>query len=307
MKFKEFFSKSSLENKEKQENIKSRVLLHITRHGEKEKRPDRTNLEQELTDNGKKQALEKGKSEYPASDASLAMGSNIIRSQQAGGFEMAGATGRDDITGEETLDELKEKLNFIDSKKLVYGTRLGEDKRLGFAFYNEEFESQCNDAYNNNYGLKWMVEESDEIAKKLEDDKSTSYLRAAGNLAQIIDKYTKIAKNFDKLIEDKNNEKKFGKQLERFLGSHAGALDLFLCRVVEKIKGQEERDKLVKALGNQGVDFAEGFEVEIDNIEGKNESRVRLIYKKDDKEGNLLFEFNEEIPFKIIEDIINQK
>lgn len=305
MKFKEFLTGVKPEQKEQAEEIKSQVLLHFTRHGEKTKIPGLHNKEQELTPGGKKQAYDKGSAERPALNA-LAYGSDIKRAQQAAGFEMAGATGTK-IGGNENLEELKQKLNIVEDRELNYGTRLGSDIRLGFHFDNKQFEEVAEDAYGRHEGLKWMVENSDELAKELNDTSSTTYLRAAGGVAQILNKYENVSKNFSRLLDNEENREKYGQVLERFIGSHSGLIDLFLTRAVEKIKGQEERDKLIDVLGNQGFDFAEGFDVEIDDVKDKNQPTVRIRYEKKDKDGKELFKFDEEIPPEVMQEMIEQK
>src|SRR3989338_23908 len=80
----------------------SRVLLHFTRHGEKEKDPSKDNKDRLLTPAGLQQALSKGQGRSGAYPTAVAIGSDILRAQQTAGLEMAGAEG-DDVTGEETL------------------------------------------------------------------------------------------------------------------------------------------------------------------------------------------------------------
>ncbi|MFA6908417.1 MAG: hypothetical protein WC289_00855 [Patescibacteria group bacterium] len=284
------------------EGYDSRISLHFTRHGEKEKDPNKSNRERLMTAKGRQQAIEKGKKREGRHDAAMAFGSHVVRSQQVAGYEMAIAQGRTDITGDETLEELKAKLD----QDLEYGHRVGEDKRLGFDFYDKEYERITDEAYDKKQGLKFVVEESDQLAEKMGDSKSISYSRAASNIAQVVEKYIKIAPTFNTLVSDSEKREQYGDTMERFMGSHAGVIDCFLAKVVEKIKGVEERDALVRALGNQGFDETEGFEVDIVKTSHSDEPSVRVMYDKKDKDGNELFHFDEVVSPETLKEIIEE-
>lgn len=78
----------SEENKESKETITSKIVLQFFRHAEKELVEGKTDEEIELTDTGRKQAIEK--SEDNNISQSVAFGSPRKRTQQTAGFVMGG-------------------------------------------------------------------------------------------------------------------------------------------------------------------------------------------------------------------------
>ncbi len=280
------------------EKYSSRVLLHFLRHGEKESVAGRKNEEQLLTATGRQQGLEAGLSGPEAKPSAVAFGSDIPRAQEMAGFDLAGAQRRGDITGNETLEELRVKLD----QDLKLGTKLAVDPRLGFHYDNPGLKERVSQAYKDSRGLDFMVHNSDALAEELGDKTSTTYNRVATNVSQVLDKYLTIAPRFDQIVSDEEKKEHYSDTLERIMGSHAGVLDVFLCKVVEKIRGAEERDKLMAALGNNIFNFAEGFDVEIDMING--EPQMRLRYSKPKDERGEAYEFDEIIPKNILEEMI---
>src|SRR3989338_3137579 len=93
------------ENREAKEIITSKIDLRFFRHAEKESDKSKSDEEIELTETGRKQAIEKsGDSDI---SQSVAFGSPRKRTQQTAGFVMGGSL--DEITGNESLDELKKR------------------------------------------------------------------------------------------------------------------------------------------------------------------------------------------------------
>ena len=154
-------------------------------------------------------------------------------------------------------------------------------------------------AKSGNY-LKFLVEDSDRLAEEDSNNKSSTYATQAQAIASIIQKYYTIAPRFNELVQDKN--KNYEDTMKRFLGSHQGVLESFLAKLIEKTKGIEERDKFVKILNNQGFDYAEGFDIDIKNKE-LGEPTVHISYKKE-KDGEIIFEFDEDLPKEIIDRLI---
>jgi len=283
-----------------QEEYTSRILLHFIRHGQKESIEGKPNFEMRLTEEGKQQSIDKGRKREVASPTAMAYGSKMVRSQEEAIFEWLAAAGVEDLSVKESYEDMKVKVN----QGLGYGSRVGVDKRLGF---KEEpaFQKLSEEAYNKKEGLKFMVEKSDDIVKDQKDKTSTSYSRVSAQIAQVLEKYSQMAPQWGKLVKVKENE--YGKVLERFMGSHSGVIDVFLCKLVEKIKkneGKGERDKLIAALNNQGFDFTEGFDIEIDMKKDSKEPEIKIKYNKQDAEGKELFTFNEVITQEVLDDII---
>ena len=277
----------------------SRVLLHFARHGDKTSDPDKSNVEQVLTEIGRRQGWDKGKALGPATPTAMAFGGDVLRSQEMGGFMLAGAEDNEGITGQETLDELRAKLD--EDRKV--GTRLAVDPRLSFHYESPEVWRVAGGAYKKGGGgLKWMVENSDQLVMEHGNERETSYSRVASNIAQVLEKYAKIAPRFDAIVSDEEKMKQYGDTLERMMGSHAGAIDYFLCKLVEVMRGKGERDRLISMCDEMGFDVAEGFDVEIDMVNGEPQMRVK--YEKKSKDGEEDFVFNENIPPEVLEQII---
>lgn len=285
------------ENRESKEIVTSKIDLRFFRHGEKEPsvagKPDE---EMQLTERGREQAIKKSEDEDISQ--SLAFGSPRKRAQQTVGFAMAGQL--DKITGKESLEELKQKLN----KELKEGgSRIAIDKRLDFNEGSTEFRRKMVESYKEGVLLKFLLEQSDMLAESLKDKDADTYGRMAGKIAEIVEKYLTIAPRWNELVQDES--KKYKDTLKRFLCTHQGVAESFLMKIIEKTKGKAERDVLAAALNNQGFDYTEGFDVEIENnIEGKQE--VRIIFKKE-KDGKVAFEYDEIVPIEIIENLIPVK
>jgi hypothetical protein len=273
--------------KENREQYSSKIELRFFRHGEKKEEEEKYDHEIGLTEKAKERAMEK--SQTKNIKQSVAFGSKRTRAQEQAGFEMAG--GQEEITGKESLEELKEKLN----KDLKVGSKLGIDKKLDFdADWESPYGQQLDAAED---FLSFLIEKSDRLAQELGDKNSFTYSRGAANVANIIDKYLKIAPIWDKLIQEK--QKKYTDTLERFLGSHQGVGESFLAKAIEKTKGKQERSKFVQALDNEGFDYAEGFDIEILN-KGTETPKIYIMYKKGE------FEFDEIVPKEIIDEIISE-
>jgi len=179
------------------------------------------------------------------------------------------------------------------------------DRRLGFGLKNPEYKAAVMEASKNKSLLKFMVEKSDQMAEAVGDTESSTYSRAAANIAEVLKKYVRIAGKFDQLAQDP--AKQYDKVMERFLGSHASIVDSFLCKAVEKIKGTRERDKLVAALGEgEGFKTAEGYEVSIDSLSGQDQPRVRLKFSRENDDPEKSYELDEEVPLEVLDDIIKE-
>ena len=289
-------SQQSQENKEKA----AKVILHFFRHGEQVKDLAKTNQEYELSPAGRLQAMKK--SEAVGSERNmkqtLAYGSPRRRAQQTAGFAMAGTT-VDEITGEESVEELRDKIDPQVNPDLKFGSKISVDPRLDFKMdtktpYGKELE----DAYIKKEYLKYLVENGDVRAKDLNDAVNSTYSGQASGVAEIVSKYISVLGNWEKLVEGGKYQ---DPKLERFMGSHGGVTESFLLKVIEKMKGVEERDHLVALMPN-GFDYTEGFEMSISEKGG--EPIVHLTYRKlNDNGPEKNFEFDEDVPANIIEEI----
>lgn len=285
------------ENRENREVVTSKIDLRFFRHGEKESDKTKPDEEMRLTETGKRQAVEKSVDKDITQ--AVAFGSPRKRTQETAGLVMTGQL--DEITGKEGLEELREKLD----KELKVGSKIGVDKRLDLnSDSTSEYGKKAYEAFKNSGKfLKFLVEESDALAESLKDKTAFTYSRQASNVAEFLAKYLAIAPRWDNLAQDEN--KSYGDTLKRFFSTHQGIAESFLAKIIEQTKGKEERDAFVTALGNKGFDYAEGFNVEISTVGGK-EQRVRISYKKE-KDGKTLFAYDEIVPKEKIEGLILRK
>lgn len=297
---------------ESREGYTSRLELNIFRHGDKEKDPSKTDQEIELTTRG---------GELVARQATLtnitravAYGSPRIRTRQTAALKMAGAL--EGVTGHEGARGIIDKVNALLHEGAREETRVGSkvstDRRLDFTFEpGAPYGDAAYKAFGEGRLMKFFVEESDKLAREAGDIDSTTYSRAAGGIAELVRKNVAIAREWDKLVkgERAGAQEYDADTLERFAGTHQSVGESFLIKVVEKMRGEGERDKLVAALGNQGFDPTEGFKIEILNV-GEGEPKVFLDYKKEKKSaegvGETLFQFSEEVPREVLEEIIEE-
>ena len=228
----------------------SKVTLHFFRHGEQLKDPSKTNQAFELTEKGREQAIKK--SDTISGERNLrqtvAFGSPRKRAQQTAAFAMVGKNKFDDITGTESLEELKIKFD----KDIKVGSKIGVDPRLDF-YLNKDtpFGREAYEANFTNYNyLQFLVNRSDRLAIQYNDQKASTYSRQAGAVAEIVKKYITVSHRWNELVESGKYQ---DPKLERFLGSHGGVTESFLLKVIEKIKGVEERDRLIALISNPSV------------------------------------------------------
>jgi hypothetical protein len=272
----------------------SKIVLHFLRHGKKGKGEDDYRIR--LTPDGRKEAADKA--EKVNLNQAMAFGSPRERAQETATLVMTGT--EDEITGDETFEELKGKVN----KKIGYGSKVLGDKRLDFTVDDKTpLGAEEMGAYTAGHYLEFVVQNSDRRAKGLGDQTNSTYSRMAGGIAEIVDKYIKVADRWHELVNDE--KKQYEEMMERFLGSHGGVTESFLLKVVEKTKGAEERDRLLAVIGNQ-FDFLEGFDVEV--VKGKKDEKpsVKVKYEKKDTRGGELYKIEEVVPIEVIEEIIRE-
>lgn len=287
---------------EKQER-QSEILLHFMRHGEKAKSQNgQSDYEVRLTPEGRQKA--KAKAGKTNLRQAMAIGSPRERAQETVALVMAGFD--NDITGNENFNELKEK---IDSwRGSINGARIStqvfSDKRLDFTLDDKTpLGAKEMEAYLAKRYLSFVVSDTDRLAEELGDRETSTYSKMAGAVAEIVKKYAKVADRWHELVNDE--KKQYEETMERFLGSHGGVTESFLAKIIEKTKSIEERDNFVKAVGNQ-FDFLEGFEVKIIKKSGNDASTIHIKYQKNNKDGEGIFSFDEEIPTELIDEIIKE-
>ncbi len=278
-----------LESKEKPS---SRIVLEIFRHGKKESRKDLPNELLALTPEGRQQAIEKGKELHPQPDVAVAKGSPRRRTQETAGRAML--VEREDITPEMNLEEIEKTI----SKEQRYGKKIISDPRLDFEM-GGPISKKVREAVVANNLLNYVIYESDKDATEMKDDKTFTYSRSAGNLAELLKKYINIAPKFNKIVEKKPGKyAQYNNQMERYMGTHQTIPESLLAKALEKIEGKEGRDKFVKSVGSAGMGETQGIRVEINNTPQGVKTNIK--YRLGDREETL--ELPEEVLDEIIED-----
>jgi len=288
-------------NAETEKSYRSRVVLSIFRHGEKEKTPPPGKTGDEevlLTPAGRKGAIEKGdifRLPEEGMAQAVAIGSPRKRAQETAAFVMAGE--EETVTGEETLEELKKKL---DGGK-TYGSKTGTSERLNFDMGSGTYEEQMMKAFKSGKFIEWLAKESDSFAESVNELKGSTYSRSAGNVAELVKNYLRAGKRFDELVKTK----KYADTMQRFLGTHQSVGECFLAKVIEKTAGLEEREKFLQLIGT-GFGFVEGFQIEIDTPKQGNEPKIKLFFRRRGKDEKDVYEFHTEITPELLDEIIEE-
>lgn len=275
----------------------SKIELHIARHSIKDSGLGIPDEEIRLTPEGRALAKDKASRDTQLS-RSVAFGSPRKRSQETALLMMAGAD--DAITGDENLQELKEKLD----SGLVYGSKLGVDERLNYTDdETTKYGKQLHDAFIGKDYLRFLVEESDQLAQEMGDKSRATYSGKAAAIASIVAKYISIGPRWNQLVAEATDGG-VSDTLERYLSTHQGSGESFLAKLIEKTEGLQQRAEFVKALGNQGFGFVEGFVVSIETTKS-NERIIRVTYDKELPDGQR-FTYEKEIPTTLIQEIIRE-
>jgi len=296
-----------VERKEAEKNVETKVVLEFMRHGKKEIDPSKSDdREIRLSEEGRKMADEKGEKINPDAKISVAWGSPRKRTQETSGRAMfAGENLPQDASLEEMNGMIEEKFQneqMLD-KDYPYGVKskkIIEDERLGFNAHGPVGKEE-DDAPN---FFQYIVDKSDSRAVELGDKESSTYLRYAGNIFEILQRYIKIGNNFNKLVSKSNGSEEYGNRLERYLGSHQGVLEPFILKILEKTQGKEKRNEYIKAIGD-GFHETHGFRVEITNNGG--DQKILLTYETPNNNGDDSKEETLEIDKKLIEEIIEER
>jgi hypothetical protein len=277
-------------SKESKEKISSEIVLHFFRHSIKEKTNNPDDLIP-ISQEGRKLAKEKSFKNVNL-DQSVAFGSPKIRTQETAMLMMAGEL--DDITGDETLEELKEKIN----GGVSFGSKIGIDKRLD---YEDDFESPLGKkayvAYNNNKYLSFLANESDMISKKTNDKTKSNYSAKSSQLAKVIHKYIKIIPRWNKLVSEKSG--KYDSKLERFFCTHTSIPESFLLKVFELLGDNKSKEEYLEKYTND-INYLEGFEVDIKKYPNKKEPDIVITYDLGEKKNSI------NVPLGLIEKMIEE-
>jgi len=293
------FKSEKIGHSEREKEIETKIILEFMRHAEPEPEEGDNDRNRRLTPIGRSQADDKGRRLNSRAKTSLAWSSPRNRTTETAYRTMLA---NENINPEAELEDIEKAI----SEQIKVGKKLIIDKKLDFDTEGE-IGDQLWEADEKGEFLKWLVNESDKEIIKYPGNNTLTYARAAGNIAEIVKRYAIAGNNFNKIASKTEEIKKFNNQLERYLGTHQGVVEMFIAKVLEKTKGLEERDKFIENLG-KGFEYTEGLRIEIVN-RGEGQS-ILLIYK-DSKDMIEKIEIRRELLQEIIkekkelEDIIN--
>jgi hypothetical protein len=291
------FQSEILKNLVENPEIKSVIELRFFRHSIKETDATKSDNEIELTEEGRVLAKDRSEEDTNVSQ-SIAFGSPRKRTQETALFVMTGK--EENITGDESFDELKDKVE----KDVSVGSKIGVDANLDFKEDKDsEYHKELMRSFSEGRYLKYLIEDSDKRAEELGDTVSATYTRQAQQIAQIVKKYEKISPRWSELVT--KNPEKYTKLLERFMGTHQGVAESFLAKVMEIYTADTElRDKFVASLNNKGFNFVEGLKLYIADKNSTN-PEIFIEYKHNDpNDPSKNFEFSNRINSQIIDEII---
>lgn len=273
----------------------SKIVLHFMRHGKPESLQDSgTDEERHLSDEGMKQARSKANKQQNLRQ-SIAYGSPRLRSQETAGYVMAGDSLGEDIEPKDIKYILNEDINV--------GSKIGTKEELNFNVGSPDFAKEADKSYGEGRYLEFIINESDALAVQLRDKEATTLSVQAGNIAEIVMKYVEASSRWNQLVNDP--EKKYDENLDRFLGSHQGVIESFLCKAVSDNK--LKADLIASSLSLKGgFDFVEGITIDIVQKDSSDEPEIILEFSKKTEDG-LNFDLKEKISMEKIKKIINEK
>jgi len=252
----------------------TKVVLEIFRHSLKENDPSKANSELLLTPEGRELARLKGEELNPQTKRALAGASPMDRAAQTALLVML--AGEKEIETDDNLNVMEEKIK----KHLPVGKKLYRDERLSFAVSQGPAGQAAMKAFKSGNYLEWLAKDSDQMVMEHKDLETTSYLRQAGNIAELITRYQSVANSFNRLSTDSDKQEEYGHKLERYLATHQSVLESFVAKVLEIQQGLAARDEFNEKLGN-GWKETKGARIEIIN-DGQSQ---RIFVSYQDGEG----------------------
>ena len=250
----------------------SLVRLKFMRHGDKES----TGADPNLTEKGRDQASTAGSEYGPRPEVAVGHGTSRHRTEETI-QRFIGVARPDVVTDSMTADEVEAAIDAEMRKEGRIGRKTIADDRLNFEF-DGEYKVAIARALKEKRSLEFIVEDSDQIVLSTGDKKSTSLLRQAGNIAELIRNYGGgIAKGWRKACENNPEEyKKFQYELERYLGTHAGVVESFVVKLLREKLGQPAMDEFVAAYPN-GFSELQGIQVDVELVD--NVPKFTLTYE----------------------------
>ncbi|PJA47726.1 hypothetical protein CO172_00510 [Candidatus Uhrbacteria bacterium CG_4_9_14_3_um_filter_36_7] len=200
-----------------------------------------------------------------------------------------------------SLEEIKQVIDHELAKEFFPGRTQKEIITEKLSFYWDKDSVLGRELYEHDASkdaLIYLWKSSDRRVRELLDQKTTSYSRAAGNIAELVQKYVRIFPHWEKIVKkDPEKYKKFKNEFQRFFGSHQTFIECFLLKVIEKVEGSLAVEDFINRFPDKnGFGFSEGFTVQIKDTEGEK--------------PDLCIHFHEQewnIPISILDEIIKER
>lgn len=243
------------------EPVPPSIRLEFFRHDEKDKPttagPRVGDEFVRLTPKGREHSTEVGKTKDPNPEVGLAYGSSRQRSTEAALRQLLADEA--EIGPDDSLEDIQKKI----SEQLKVGRKNIVSENLNFNWDgSQEFHDVAYDHYlKTKDALIFILEESDALVKKIGDEKSTSYSRAAARIAELVEKYIEILPQWEKIAaNDPEQYAQYDNEMQRFMGSHQEALEPFLLKIMEMKEGRAVTEAFIRALPDKnGFGFGEGY------------------------------------------------
>jgi broad specificity phosphatase PhoE len=280
---------------------RSLVRMKFMRHGEKEAEGADPNL----TERGRDQASTAGSEYGPNPNVAVGRGSPRHRTQETVQRYM-GVARPDVVRDDMTAEEVEAAIDAEMAAEGMIGRKTRADARLNFEMEGEYKDSATRSLKEKRY-LRFLVDDSDQVVIATGDRVSTSLLRQAGNVAELVRNYGGgVAKGWRLACERKPEDyKKFGYELERYLGTHAGVVESFLVKMLHQKKGADVMHEFVDAYPN-GFSELGGVDIDVELID--NEPKFTLHYELPAKEeGEEAEERTVEFEMADLDSIIEQR
>ncbi|MEO6077170.1 MAG: hypothetical protein ABIP54_00085 [Candidatus Andersenbacteria bacterium] len=263
------------ESELKQATIRLEFFRHDAKTAEATAGPRSEDADIRLTLEGRNHAKEQGKEKDPHPETSIVYGSMRDRAMETSLRHMLANDER--VTNESSLEDMRALVGSNISKgRKDIATQLLDFEMEG----NPEFNKVAYEHYIDKKDLlDWLWKESDRTVRDLHDKESSSYSRMAGNVAELINKYINIFPRWQKITESESEKyAQFNNELQRHFGSHQSVLESFLMKVIQKTDGEEAVSDFIGSLKSRnGLDFSEGFSVEIEG--GAEQEEVKVTFR----------------------------
>lgn len=256
------------------------IRIEVFRHDEKDTAEVDTLAR--LTPQGRKNALNAGKSKQPRMLQGYVVASPRERAQHAAFLQFFGPNFADLQLDEQDFQEGFEQIQsqLKDKHNLTLTEKFSTDERLNFnveshPLFNEQFYAQYNKSEQNST-LDWQKNDSDQIILNLALKTSHNdvlaegvrtikgFKRMVGDMAEALIEYFPKATEWAQAYEaDAKNYQ--DPQLDIFICSHSQNIECFIMKVIEMKEGTKTLEQFLDKLPHRKsfIGYSEGFSLTI--------------------------------------------